>query len=116
MYQRIIYHVEGAWSVLHALLNGLWRRVDDSRIIRRMVLFFTLYLTWVAYEWAFAIPVKDVSWDVGAVIGAVLTPISALQAAVFKFYSEARNNADPTQGYRLDDRPDAAGRPADVGN
>jgi hypothetical protein len=70
-----------------------WDWIDRRAIIRRVVLFVTLWMTWRAFNWAgeYASSVNNLSgMDIAAIIAAVTAPITYLQAAVFKIYSEGR--------------------------
>lgn len=60
---------------------------DRLRVTRTVTLGFTLWLSWHVYSWVMeAIDAGTVTeeWMAAAILG----PISALQAAVFKFYSD----------------------------
>lgn len=63
------------------------------------VLYATLWLTWVSFEWAarfaFSLPAASVSSGVGpaAIIAAVTAPVTALQVFAFKTYSDSRKDA-----------------------
>lgn len=74
------------------VITQLWDWVDQRGIVRRVVLFSTLYMTWEAYQWAamFSATTSRTGMDVAAIIGAVTAPISMLQAAAFKVYSDSR--------------------------
>jgi hypothetical protein len=70
-----------------------WDWVDDRLIVRRIVLFITLWMTWFAFHWSaeFALVVLDKpGLEAAAIIAAVTAPISVLQGYVFKVYSEGR--------------------------
>jgi len=67
--------------------------IDGRRVVRRLVLFVTLWLTWRSFEWAafFAETTTRSGIDVAAIIAAVTAPVSTLLAAVVKFYGDNRN-------------------------
>lgn len=73
---------------MKALLDFL----DNRAVIRRIVLFVTLWMTWRGFEWAgqFASTTPKSGLEVAAIITAVTAPVAALQAAVFKVYSSSR--------------------------
>ena len=74
------------------LSNRFWDWVDNRAIIRRIVLFVTLWMSWASFTWAaaFAQATKLAGLEAAAIIAAVLTPISALQGFVFKVYVEGK--------------------------
>lgn len=68
--------------------------IDNRSVVRRLVLFFTLYMTWYGTHmaWQFA---KVSTFDgvgTAAVIAAVLAPIAALQGFAFNTYASGRNS------------------------
>lgn len=73
-------------------MNRFWDWVDRRRIVHRLMLFITLWMTWEAFHWAtmYASTVEISGMDAAAIIAAVTAPISALQGYVFKVYSESR--------------------------
>jgi hypothetical protein len=75
-----------------SIFDAFWNWVDERCVVRRVVLFVTLWMTWEAYQWAaeFAQAADRPGTDVAAIIAAVTAPISLLQGAVFKVYSEGR--------------------------
>ena len=87
-------HIESAWDVILAVFDGVWKLLDNGKIIRRISLFFALYLQYIVTIWAieYAQTTVSGSLDVAAVIAAVMTPISGFVAAVFKFYKDSRND------------------------
>ena len=66
--------------------------IDNRAVIRRIVLFFTLYMTWygVHTAWQFAQVSKFDGLGTAAVIAAVLAPIAALQGFAFQNYTRSR--------------------------
>ena len=66
--------------------------IDSRAVVRRVVLFFTLYMTYygVATAWKFAYASPFDGVGTAAVIAAVLAPIAALQGAAFSNYSAGR--------------------------
>lgn len=69
-----------------------WDFIDSRQIVRRLVLFLTLWMTWKSFEWAaaYAAITKMDGLGTGAVIAAVTAPVAALQGYVFKIYAEGR--------------------------
>lgn len=67
--------------------------IDSRAVIRRIVLFFTLFMTYygVATAWKFAYASPFDGVGTAAVIAAVLAPIAALQGAAFANYSTGRD-------------------------
>lgn len=74
-------------------IERFWNWIDSRSIVRRIVLFVTLWMTWEAFQWAagFAQSSTKAGIDIAAIIAAVTAPISVLQGYVFKVYSDARN-------------------------
>lgn len=74
-------------------VGAFWQFIDDRAIVRRIVLFVTLWMTWDSFTWAarFAEHTAKSGMDVAAIVAAVTGPIAALQAAVFKVYSDGRS-------------------------
>lgn len=78
------------WCAVRA--TEAWDFIDKRQVIRRAAFVWVLWLTGEAVRWTF-----DYAWHsnqdglhIAAVIGAVWTPLAALQGAVFKFYDEGR--------------------------
>lgn len=73
-------------------VERFWIWIDQRSIVRRIVLFITLWMTWAAFQWAasFAVTSAKAGIDIAAIIAAVTAPISVLQGYVFKVYSEGR--------------------------
>ncbi len=79
------------------MLNRVLAWADRRQFVsvRSLVMYITLLNTWYAFDWAahFAYAVVGrPGIEVAAIIAAVTAPITALQAFVFKFYSESRGN------------------------
>lgn len=81
--------------MIRAWLTELWDWVDRRLIVRRATLFATVWMSWQAFEWAarFAETTDKAGAEVGLIIAAVTAPIAALQAYVFKLYSEGREGS-----------------------
>lgn len=74
------------------LLTTFQNWIDNRAVIRRIVLFFTLYMTWygVHTAWLFAQVSRFDGLGTAAVIAAVLAPIAALQGFAFSHYTRSR--------------------------
>jgi hypothetical protein len=74
------------------MIERFWDWVDQRSIVRRIVLFLTVWMTWRAFQWAavFAASTPKSGMEVAAIIAAVTAPITYLQSAAFKTYSEGR--------------------------
>lgn len=74
------------------MITKFWDWVDHRSVVRRVVLFVTLWMTWAAFHWAatFAATSDKLGIDIAAIIAAVTAPISVLQGYVFRVYSEGR--------------------------
>lgn len=77
---------------MKAAAVGFWDWVDKRGVVRRVVLFATLLLTYESYRWAaeFADHTDKAGVEVAAIIAAVTAPVTLLQTAVFKAYIESR--------------------------
>ncbi len=72
-----------------ALILGLTEIHDKGRFGKKSLLYSTLALTFWSTRWSFEYTISQSGKDglqTAAVIAAVLAPICAMQAAVFKFY------------------------------
>lgn len=65
--------------------------MDRHFIVRRACVVSSLILTFMCFLWAMRYADAHPDPGLAAIIGAILVPISAFQAAVFKFYSDARD-------------------------
>ena len=74
-------------------LTQFWDFIDNRAIVRRSVLYITLYMSWLSFEWAltFGTETTKSGAEVALIIAAVTGPIAALQSFVLKVYSDARN-------------------------
>lgn len=74
------------------MISKFWDWVDNRSVIRRIVLFVTLWMTWASFMWAagFAESTLKSGLEVAAIIAAVTAPIAALQGFIFKVYAEGR--------------------------
>lgn len=90
-YTEVARHVAGIWAILNTLLEGLWKFMDKGHVTRRsahaLMWFFTFKALFFCIEAG-----RASNWDpmvIGASLG-ILTPVAALQGAVFKFYVESK--------------------------
>lgn len=74
------------------MIERFWDFIDRRMIIRRVVLLFTLYMTYYGVQtaWKFAETSHFDGIGTAAVITAVLAPIAALQGFAFANYASAR--------------------------
>ena len=74
-------------------LNKFMDFVDSRAIVRRIAFFVMLWITVKASFWTieFAWYSSRPGMEIAAIIAAVWTPLSGLQAAVFAFYDKGRN-------------------------
>ena len=93
---RVLAGIDFSWEVAYRSLYGLFKVLNDGYVIRRIAFFWMIWLTTKAFMWAMALSnVDGVTWDHGILIGAVLTPLSLLHAAIFKFYGEGKTTLPP---------------------
>lgn len=73
-------------------MNTIFDFINTHSIVRRIVLFVTLYMTYAAFTWAatFAGVSDKTGIEIAAIIAAVTAPITVLQGFVFKVYAEGR--------------------------
>lgn len=66
--------------------------IDERAVVRRCVLVFTLYLTWMVTHqaWLFAATSPFDGVGTAAVVAAVMTPVAGLQGFAFSSYSNGR--------------------------
>lgn len=74
-------------------MSKFWDWIDQRAIIRRIMLFSTMYMTWHAYLWGahFAEVTVRPGMEVPSIIAAVTAPIIALMGYVLKVYADGRN-------------------------
>ena len=75
------------------MISSCMTFINSNAIVRRAVLFVTVYLTWYGMHtaWIFAHESKFDGMATAAIIAAVLAPLSALQAAAFHTYTQGRS-------------------------
>jgi hypothetical protein len=73
---------------------GTWFANKNFVSVRSGVLYVTVWMTWLAFDWAalFATTTEKTGAEVALIIAAVTAPISLLQGAVFKVYSDSRSD------------------------
>lgn len=84
-----------ALILMEQVSNKFWNWIDTRAIVRRIVLFVTLWMTWEAFQWAaeFAETTTKSGVEVAAIVAAVTAPIAALQGYVFKIYAATRSDS-----------------------
>jgi hypothetical protein len=71
--------------------DDFFRFIDSSKVFRRFTLVITIWMTWQASQWGIEMATAWIGTtksgiEMAAVIGAVLAPLSFLQASVFKAF------------------------------
>lgn len=87
-----------AQHILHDAVAAMWNFVDNRAVIRRIAFMWILWMTSVVIFWAMEFADNHPDMDglkMAAILGAVLTPWSAMQAAVFKFYADSAGSNPP---------------------
>lgn len=72
-------------------LDDFWLQIEKGQVVRRIAFFGMMWMSYETIMWSMAYVSAiqgDVSTAHAMLIGAVLTPITALQAAIIKFYAE----------------------------
>jgi hypothetical protein len=74
-------------------ITEFWDFIDNRSMVRRSVLFVTVYMSWLSFQWAmiFATETAKSGAEVGLIIAAVTGPVAALQGFILKVYSDARS-------------------------
>jgi len=76
----------------------LWNLIDDRQIVRRSVLGFTLFMTYIAfyraYEFAMLMPPRFDGTGTALVIAAFTAPVAYLQKAAFEAYLTVRTKIE----------------------
>lgn len=88
----------GWWWIFQRVLTvvsaTIWNFVDNRAVVRRVAFVWVLWMTSEVIYWAMGFAGAHPEMDglkLAAILGAVLTPWSAMQAAIFKFYSDSTN-------------------------
>ena len=80
------------------ITKRFWVWVDDRQIVRRLVLFFTLAMTYLAfyksYEFAMLLPPRFDGLGTAAVIAAFTAPVAFLQKSAFAAYLDAKGTPE----------------------
>ena len=76
-------------------ITEFWDWVDTRGVIRRIVLFAAMWMTfWVSYQMTkfamLALELDRISGNIPLIIGAITAPIVALGGYVFKAYLDSR--------------------------
>ncbi len=77
----------------------VWNFVDNRAVVRRVAFVWVLWMTSEVIYWAMDFAGDHPEMDglkLAAILGAVLTPWSAMQAAIFKFYSDSTDGPSGT--------------------
>lgn len=71
-------------------LDDFWLQIEKGQVVRRIAFFGMLWLSYETIMWSmgYVSSIEEVTTAHAMIIGAVLTPITALQAAIIKFYAE----------------------------
>lgn len=78
------------------ITRRFWNWVDDRQIVRRCVIWVTIYMTWEAgvHGWAFA---KVSTFDgigTAAVIASITAPLAVLQKSAFEAYMSLKPKSE----------------------
>jgi|WetSurMetagenome_2_1015567.scaffolds.fasta_scaffold57218_6 hypothetical protein len=74
------------------MFDKFWDLIDQRAIIRRTVLFITIWMSYISYQWAthFVDACVKPGAEIALIIASVLGPITALQGFVFKLYLDSK--------------------------
>lgn len=71
----------------------LWIILDEGKITRRITVLWMLWITTEVFMWSMEFAETQPSTiDLGVTLGAILTPLAALHAAIFNFYIKSPNS------------------------
>lgn len=75
------------------MIRDFWDWIDSRAIVRRMILAFTLYMTWLVTHqaWVFAHNSGYDGIGTAAIIAAIMAPTAALQGFAFANYTKGRS-------------------------
>ena len=93
------------FKVLGSFTDGFALLIDKGKWPSKILLATSIWMTWVASKWSFEYTIAQANADglaTAAIIGAVVAPIAALTAAVFRFFLTAS-----TDSKRIDAGQDA---------
>jgi len=88
-----VQKINSFWDIVIASLSGLWRILDESKAVRRILLIWGFWIQAEALTWAYGYASASNGASAGekaAVIGAILGVVSVFFGAVVKFYNESR--------------------------
>lgn len=95
------HSIKSTFIIMDDVVVGFSNIIDRAKFGRKFMLYFSLYLTWTAYQtcsaFAFSHPEKS-GTEIGLVIAAVLVPIGWLVKVVVENYlqsTQAVNNDAP---------------------
>ncbi len=90
------------WIIQRAMVMlsaTVWNFVDNRAVVRRVAFVWVLWMTSEVIYWAMdfagAHPEMD-GLKLASILGAVLTPWSIMQAAIFKFYADSTDGPSGT--------------------
>ena len=74
------------------MVTKFWDWVDSRAVVRRLILLFTLYMTWLVTHqaWLFAHNSGYDGVGTAAIIAAIMAPTAALQGFAFSAYTKGR--------------------------
>ena len=84
---------------MKARLDGLLGFINDNAIIRRLVLFAAIVMTWrvtasgvqIGWEWLHMAPaIRPSGVELAAVVAAVTAPLTLFTGSVFRAYGEGK--------------------------
>lgn len=83
-------------ALIHDLGKKFWDWIDGRAVVRRTVLFTTLWTTVEAFKWgaAYAASSKLSGSDTAMIIAAVTAPITILQGFTFRWYGDSRTGVN----------------------
>jgi hypothetical protein len=77
-------------NYITGFLNGFWEQLQKGQVVRRIAFFWMIWMTTKIYFWSldYISNIETVTTEHGMLLAAILTPITALQGAVIKFYAQ----------------------------
>lgn len=84
-------------SVVLATMTAFWDWFDKRDVDKHFVAFLTLIVSWIVIKWSMSyadLNHERSGVDIAAVLAAINVPITAFQAAVVKWYFNARTTGE----------------------
>lgn len=94
MIDFIIKVIDTFWLIIDAITRGFYDQLNKGHLIRRGILGIATYIQVYALFWCFEFASTSTHdpLAIAAIVGALITPVSALFAAAIKLYNDGRKS------------------------